>query len=267
MQNYSNVKLAFSGKQTIEETNFIDIVATVGRIELIPYEKKEVLYEVYLENPVALAKFNVSIDKLRNKIEIVLKHRNIIFSPFLNKALIKIYIPKIYKNGIVINAVSASVFGEGISVRHIDASCVSGSISLVDCSTETTFLSCVSGGIYVANSKANIFMAKNKSGSIKVKNIAFANQNVSETSIIAETISGKLELGLLDCYSKIDAKTTSGKITADFPKNYVYQQEFSTVSGKIKNNYDTTKHIGKVCSNAINRVKMSVISGDINLNQ
>lgn len=267
LSDYSNAVLAFSGKQPIEEVNLIDITATVGRIELIPYDEKEVLFEVYLDNPNSLAKFNVSIDKLHQKIEIVMKQRNIIFSGFLNRALMKIYIPSAYENGVVVNAVSASVFGKELNFRHLDASCISGNITFVNCNAASMFLSCVSGNIDVAGAKSNIIMVKNKSGSIRASELSFASKDINQTSITAKNISGKLELGLLDCYSKIEAKTISGSITANFPKNYVYQQEFSTVSGKIKNNYETTIHTGKTCNNTVNTVKMSVVSGNIILNQ
>lgn len=156
-----------------------------------------------------------------------------------------IYLPKQYQNELSLNSISGEVVMDELQLREIEAETVSGKISLDGAILERGFFKSTSGKIEI-NHYLGELRGETVSGHIAVVLAGL------EDEIAINSISGKINVVLpSDSSFELMAKSTSGKITNDFPM---------TINGKSKSNT-----LEGIVGKGEHDLELKTTSGDINI--
>jgi len=152
-----------------------------------------------------------------------------------------------FSNGYVEILIPYSMMRE--SPLEIDASSVSGSVSLKNVTASRTDISSTSGSVRAENSVSKTISAQSVSGSVKVESSECTDAHISSTSG-SVLFSGKAdELSLtstsgsvkayLDAMLKQDSrfKSMSGSVRLTLPDNDGFTMKYSSMSGSVSNRF------------------------------
>ncbi len=232
----SQQTLAYTACQNIDNIDNLIIHAIIGELELIPYDKNEILAEFYFEKSNYTINFDIKVVKMRNTVYVVLdKHDENCDVFCLTNVCTKVYIPREYNNKIYINGDSANCLIQDVNADELELNLNSGSVIAQKICSNKLFLTSVTGNIDIQTARSNDITLKTKSGMIKAENVSLKNDQLQNGLINISTISGEVVVFLKDNFKRIKINSVSGGVNLSVPSTYNFISNFSSVCGKIKN--------------------------------
>jgi lia operon protein LiaG len=182
-----------------------------------------------LKSEKALPKLITNLEGSKLKIEI--EYPKVLFSWAASDILLDIYIPRDYRDNVIIDAVSAEVDISNLDINNFQCKTVSGDLRIESLGSDNLTLKTTSGDVNLMDFTGNL-KADSVSGDIDVRYRVFDNN--------------------------IDVKTISGKVTIDLPQNAEFYLKTNTVSGEV-----VTKFLITIISfNKMNQLEGTVGTGD-----
>lgn len=131
-----------------------------------------------------------------------------------------------------VESVSAAVRVTGISAGEADVESVSGNISLNRLSAAELDLETVSGTLESVASAADRLTLESVSGKIELAG--------SYGQVRGSTVSGSMQIAPGAGVSAVDLESVSGSVTIDIPPEVGFFLEYSTVSGGVDTDFETS---------------------------
>lgn len=240
----------------VENVKSINIDSFKAKVNVIETDDNNVKIHIYgkiyskdnkLKNPVIELNDGKLIVKERNEPKIRIGINLNIGDWFgENKMIIDLFLPKVYKEKLMIESSSGDVIADSINLKDLDIDTFSGDIKINRITTDNAGLETSSGNIAVGD------ITNNKE--LKINTFS-GNQsfiNIKSETVYAETSSGNISLGSVDA-DKVEGNSFSGDIISKKIKGSVL--ELSTSSGNLIT--------GEAQSGKIN---CKTFSGDIKFN-
>lgn len=255
----------FSASRDLSATRTLDIDILLGEVEIVPSPDEQLKFEVYFYNPNHYSRYHVGADFSGDCLKLFLKRQSLFFDFFsLTKIFTRISVPTNYHGRLKFNGVSGSLYMQGISVQEIFANMVSGNAVYTNCESEIFSVESVSGNQTLNEIKSNRFSVNVKSGSVQAENLSLSSTEAHLSNVSIDSISGKINVQLLDSYDAVTINAISGNITLVVPCDWQYNLNSNTVSGKV-----TTTVINTLPSihpnQKVNELKIKTISGNIQI--
>jgi lia operon protein LiaG len=207
-------------------------------------------------------KINVSQDGSTLNID---QHRNSFFTVFYitNRSTINIAVPEKYEKDISINSKSGDISLNG------------------NYTFSKAFINKASGDLMADSITADTFSMKTASGDADISNLS-AEYDIDSASgdITVESLSGNGDLRMVSGNLNVDIakldgelkiETVSGESNIDFAKDVNAEISTGSVSGEVKSDFDMNfsgkNGSGTIGNSPYQKVKISTVSGDINLTQ
>ena len=260
--NTENYMVSFRDRNNFEG-NSIDEVKTFGidqlkeiyihsvssDVSVFSTDEEDIKIHFYgrsaLKSEKALPKLTTNLEGSKLKIEI--EYPKVLFYWAAADVLLDIYIPRDYRDNVIIDAVSADVDISNLDINNFQCKTVSGDLKIKSLGSDNLTLKTTSGEVNIMDFTGNL-KADLVSGDIDVRYRVFDN------NIDVKTISGKVEIDLpqnAEFYLKTN--TVSGKVIAKFP--------ITIISFDKKNQLEGTVGTGD------NRIIIDTVSGDIYINK
>ncbi len=199
-----------------------------------------------LKSEKALPKLITNLEGRKLKIEI--EYPKVIFYwAAAADVLLDIYIPRDYRDNVIIDAVSAEVDISNLDINNFQCKTVSGDLKIKSLGSDNLTLKTTSGDVNIMDFTGNL-KADSVSGDIDVRCRVFDN------NIDIKTISGKVEIGLpqnAEFYLKTN--TVSGEVVTKFP--------ITIISFNKMNQLEGTVGMGD------NSIIIDTVSGDIHISK
>ncbi len=201
-----------------------------------------------LKNPVIELKDGKLIVKERNEAKIQIGINLDIGDWFGdNKMKIDLFLPKTYKENLMIESSSGDVIADSINLKALDIDTFSGDIKINRVTSDTAVLETSSGNIAVGNIINN--------GELKINTFSGDQSfiEIKSKTVYAETSSGNISLGSVEA-EKVEGVSFSGDIISE--KIQGKEMELSTSGGNLIT--------GKAESG---KIKCETFSGNIKFNE
>ena len=166
-----------------------------------------------------------------NKLKIEIEYPKALFYWTAVDVVLDIYIPRDYRDNVVIDVVSADVDISNLDINDFRCKTVSGDLKMKSLGSDNLTLKTTSGEVNIIDFKGNL-KADSVSGDINVRYGVFDNN--------------------------IDVKTISGKVEIDLPQNAEFYLKTNTVSGEVVAKFPITI----ISFNKMNQLEGSVGAGD-----
>jgi lia operon protein LiaG len=198
-----------------------------------------------LKSEKALPKLITNLEGSKLKIEI--EYPKVLFSWAASDILLDIYIPRDYRDNVIIDAVSAEVDISNLDINNFQCKTVSGDLRIESLGSDNLTLKTTSGDVNLMDFTGNL-KADSVSGDIDVRYRVFDNN--------------------------IDVKTISGKVTIDLPQNAEFYLKTNTVSGEVVTKFPITiisfnkmNQLEGTVGTGDNSIIIDTVSGDIYINK
>ena len=198
-----------------------------------------------LKSEKALPKLITNLEGSKLKIEI--EYPKVLFSWAASDILLDIYIPRDYRDNVIIDAVSAEVDISNLDINNFQCKTVSGDLRIESLGSDNLTLKTTSGDVNLMDFTGNL-KADSVSGDIDVRYRVFDNN--------------------------IDVKTISGKVTIDLPQNAEFYLKTNTVSGEVVAKFPITiisfnkmNQLEGTVGTGDNSIIIDTVSGDIYINK
>ena len=175
---------------------------------------------------------------------------------------INISYPKIFSLGLFnMSILFLDIYIPSEFAKEVNAASISGDINIENFSGEKIKLKNTSGDIAVKSTKVSEIQTESISGDVYFEKV--------EGGLEVSTVSGEVNAGLISLIGDVLIKTTSGEIKLIIPSSSMFAFELDSISGDIKNNFDSKinfenersmqGNVGK----GINIIKITSVSGEI----
>lgn len=238
----------------MEDADILRIETVSADVNIIPSESGEI--RAVLHGTMVSSNKNnaakLEIDKTGQNISIKTKYPRRFFSfDEKERIYLDIYVPKNYTHELVIHGVSGNGKIEGMNLKSVEFTTISGNLSAQNISAEMKFKS-ESGDLTLYRNRGGI-NADTQSGNINVDYAIF--QNLVE----AKTVSGSITLYVPkeSCFD-LDFRTGSGKLNTDIPLKI---NSISKKSDEILHGVHCTKSDVKIVGN----INLSTNSGNLDI--
>jgi len=198
-----------------------------------------------LKSEKALPKLITNLEGSKLKIEI--EYPKVLFYWAAADVLLDIYIPRDYRDNVIIDAVSADVDISNLDINNFHCKTVSGDLKIKSLGSDNLTLKTTSGDVNIMDFTGNL-KADSVSGDINVRYRVFDNN--------------------------IDVKTISGKVKIDLPQNAEFYLKTNTVSGEVVTKFPITiisfnkmNQLEGAVGTGDNSIIIDTVSGDIYINK
>jgi lia operon protein LiaG len=198
-----------------------------------------------LKSEKALPKLITNLEGSKLKIEI--EYPKTSFSWAAADVLLDIYIPRDYRDNVIIDAVSADVDISNLDINNFQCKTVSGDLKIKSLGSDNLTLKTTSGDVNIMDFTGNL-KADSVSGDINVRYRVFDNN--------------------------IDVKTISGKVKIDLPQNAEFYLKTNTVSGEVVIkfpikiiSFNKMNQLEGAVGTGDNSIIIDTVSGDIYINK
>ena len=260
--NTENYMVSFRGRSDFEG-NSIDEVKTfdidqLGEIyihsvssdvSVFSTEEEDIKIHFYgrsaLKSEKALPKLITNLEGSKLKIEI--EYPKVLFYWAAADVLLDIYIPRDYRDNVIIDAVSADVDISNLDINNFKCKTVSGDLKIKSLGSDNLTINTASGDVNIVDF----------SGNLK-----------------ADLVSGDIDVGYRVFDNNVDIKTISGKVKIDLPQNAEFYLKTNTVSGEVVAKFPITiisfnkmNQLEGTVGTGDNSIIIDTVSGDIYLNK
>lgn len=244
--NTENYMINFRDRNNFEG-NSIDEVRTFGidqlkevyihtvssDVSVFPTDEEDIKIHFYgrsaLKSEKALPKLITNLKG--NKLKIEIEYPKVLFSWAAADVLLDIYIPRDYRDNVIIDVVSAEVDISNLDIDNFQCKTVSGDLKIKSLDSDNLTLKTVSGDVSIMNFTGNLK---------------------------ADLVSGDIDVGYKFFDNNVDIKTISGKVTIDLPQNAEFYLKTNTVSGEVVAKFPITM----ISFNKMNQLEGTVGTGD-----
>lgn len=244
--NTENYMINFRDRNNFEG-NSIDEVRTFGidqlkevyihtvssDVSVFPTDEEDIKIHFYgrsaLKSEKALPKLITNLKG--NKLKIEIEYPKVLFSWAAADVLLDIYIPRDYRDNVIIDVVSAEVDISNLDIDNFQCKTVSGDLKIKSLDSDNLTLKTVSGDVNIMNFTGNLK---------------------------ADLVSGDIDVGYKFFDNNVDIKTISGKVTIDLPQNAEFYLKTNTVSGEVVAKFPITM----ISFNKMNQLEGTVGTGD-----
>lgn len=244
--NTENYMINFRDRNNFEG-NSIDEVRTFGidqlkevyihtvssDVSVFPTDEEDIKIHFYgrsaLKSEKALPKLITNLKG--NKLKIEIEYPKVLFSWAAADVLLDIYIPRDYRDNVIIDVVSAEVDISNLDIDNFQCKTVSGDLKVKSLDSDNLTLKTVSGDVNIMNFTGNLK---------------------------ADLVSGDIDVGYKFFDNNVDIKTISGKVTIDLPQNAEFYLKTNTVSGEVVAKFPITM----ISFNKMNQLEGTVGTGD-----
>jgi len=198
-----------------------------------------------LKSEKAMPKLITNLEGSKLKIEI--EYPKALFYWTAADVVLDIYIPRNYRDNVIIDAVSADVDISNLDINNFQCKTVSGDLKIKSLGSDNLTLKTTSGEVNIMDFTGNL-KTDSVSGDINVRYRVFDN------NIDVKTISGKVEIDLpqnAEFYLKTN--TVSGEVVAKFPITIISFNKMNQLEGTV--------------GTGDNRIIIDTVSGDICINK
>lgn len=240
VNSYPNADKYLIGEGDIStEINDIDIDWISGNVIIEPYEGDSIkIVETASRKLTKDEEVRYFVDGTTLRIKFCKSGHRIL--GVLNK-IVTLKVPAdVYYSSIKTETVSANIDANALKANRVIFETVSGKVKISCNDVQTISAKTVSGGMEITS-------------------------NSLET-VAASSTSGKINITTKDA-SRIDASTVSGSVKLNIPFVLGYSLGFSTISGSLHNNTETTKDGNSyVSGNGFTKISVSTVSGSLTIN-
>ena len=233
----------------IDQLKEIYIHSVSSDVSVFSTDEEDVKIHFYgrsaLKSEKALPKLLAKLEGSKLKIEI--EYPKVLFSWAASDILLDIYIPRDYRDNVIIDAVSAEVDISNLDINNFQCKTVSGDLKIKSLGSDNLTLKTTSGDVNIMDFTGNL-KADSVSGDIDVRYRVFDNN--------------------------IDVKTISGKVTIDLPQNAEFYLKTNTVSGEVVTKFPITiisfnkmNQLEGTVGTGDNSIIIDTVSGDIYINK
>lgn len=244
--NTENYMINFRDRNNFEG-NSIDEVRTFGidqlkevyihtvssDVSVFPTDEEDIKIHFYgrsaLKSEKALPKLITNLKG--NKLKIEIEYPKVLFSWAAADVLLDIYIPRDYRDNVIIDVVSAEVDISNLDIDNFQCKTVSGDLKIKSLDSDNLTLKTVSGDVNIMNFTGNLK---------------------------ADLVSGDIDVGYKFFDNNVDIKTISGKVTIALPQNAEFYLKTNTVSGEVVAKFPITM----ISFNKMNQLEGTVGTGD-----
>ena len=198
-----------------------------------------------LKSEKALPKLITNLEGSKLKIEI--EYPKVLFYWAAADVLLDIYIPRDYRDNVIIDAVSAEVDISNLDINNFQCKTVSGDLRIKSLGSDNLTLKTTSGDVNIMDFTGNLK---------------------------ADSVSGDINVGYRVFDNNIDVKTISGKVKIDLPQNAEFYLKTNTVSGEVVAKFPITiisfnkmNQLEGTVGTEDNRIIVDTVSGNIYLNK
>ncbi len=233
----------------IDQLKEIYIHSVSSDVSVFSTDEEDIKIHFYgrsaLKSEKALPKLITNLEGSKLKIEI--EYPKVLFSWAASDILLDIYIPRDYRDNVIIDAVSAEVDISNLDINNFQCKTVSGDLKIKSLGSDNLTLKTTSGDVNLMDFTGNL-KADSVSGDIDVRYRVFDNN--------------------------IDVKTISGKVTIDLPQNAEFYLKTNTVSGEVVTKFPITiisfnkmNQLEGTVGTGDNSIIIDTVSGDIYINK
>ncbi len=218
----------------IDQLKEIYIHSVSSDVSVFSTDEEDIKIHFYgrsaLKSEKALPKLITNLEGRKLKIEI--EYPKVLFYwAAAADVLLDIYIPRDYRDNVIIDAVSAEVDISNLDINNFQCKTVSGDLKIKSLGSDNLTLKTTSGDVNIMDFTGNL-KADSVSGDIDVRYRVFDNN--------------------------IDIKTISGKVEIDLPQNAEFYLKTNTVSGEVVTKFPITI----ISFNKMNQLEGTVGTGD-----
>jgi lia operon protein LiaG len=261
--NTENYMINFRDRNNFEG-NSIDEVRTFGidqlkevyihtvssDVSVFPTDEEDIKIHFYgrsaLKSEKALPKLITNLKG--NKLKIEIKYPKVVFYwAATADVLLDIYIPRDYRDNVIIDVVSAEVDIGNLDINNFQCKTVSGDLKVKSLGSDNLTLKTTSGDVNIINFTGNLK---------------------------ADLVSGDIDVGYKFFDNNVDIKTISGKVTIDLPQNAEFYLKTNTVSGEVVAKFPITiisfnkmNQLEGTVGTGDNSIIIDTVSGDICINK
>ena len=260
--NTENYMVSFRDRNNFEG-NSIDEVKTFGidqlkeiyihsvssDVSVFSTDEEDIKIHFYgrsaLKSEKALPKLITNLEGSKLKIEI--EYPKVLFYWAAADVLLDIYIPRDYRDNVIIDAVSADVDISNLDINNFQCKTVSGDLKIKSLGSDNLTLKTTSGEVNIMDFTGNLK---------------------------ADLVSGDIDVGYRVFDNNIDVKTISGKVKIDLPQNAEFYLKTNTVSGEVVAKFPITiisfnkmNQLEGTVGTGDNRIIIDTVSGDIYINK
>ena len=260
--NTENYMVSFRDRNNFEG-NSIDEVKTFGidqlkeiyihsvssDVSVFSTDEEDIKIHFYgrsaLKSEKALPKLITNLEGSKLKIEI--EYPKVLFYWAAADVLLDIYIPRDYRDNVIIDAVSADVDISNLDINNFQCKTVSGDLKIKSLGSDNLTLKTTSGEVNIMDFTGNLK---------------------------ADLVSGDIDVGYRVFDNNIDVKTISGKVKIDLPQNAEFYLKTNTVSGEVVTKFPITiisfnkmNQLEGTVGTGDNRIIVDTVSGNIYLNK
>ncbi len=234
----------------IDQLKEIYIHSVSSDVSVFSTDEEDIKIHFYgrsaLKSEKALPKLITNLEGSKLKIEI--KYPKAVFYwAAAADVLLDIYIPRDYRDNVIIDAVSAEVDISNLDINNFQCKTVSGDLKIKSLGSDNLTLKTTSGDVNIMDFTGNL-KADSVSGDIDVRCRVFDN------NIDIKTISGKVEIGLpqnAEFYLKTN--TVSGEVVTKFPITIISFNKMNQLEGTV--------------GTGDNSIIIDTVSGDIHISK
>jgi Uncharacterized conserved protein len=178
-----------------------------------------------------------------------------------NNIKLDIYIPKSFNKDVKIKNITGSVNIENITLNNLDIDTTTGKITLDKLSVNNFAASCTTGSIDINDADTKETKIRLTTGSAKIDNFS-GNINVKGTT-------GGIDISYKKFDNDIDAVVTTGSIVLDLPEKSEFKLNAHTTTGKISCNFplniqeNSKNNLIGTSGNSDNSINLDVTTGSI----
>lgn len=257
-------KLVNSKKISGEAVNEVYIDYGSDNIRIYESDSSDILIKEYLRTNNRSAK--ADIEETKGKVSIKAGRRKNHFFSFGVSSHVDVYLPKEYKESLIINNKSGSIkLDTYFELKSIKTNQKSGSLKINQLKAEEMTFNVTSGSISGEEIEAKEIIANSNSGSIKLNKV-IGNANM-------KTTSGSIKTSFKSIDSFVNTETTSGSIKLGLPKNLSFELVAKVNSGSIRTDFDDElsksdkKVSGTIGTGELKSITAKATSGSIKINQ
>lgn len=233
----------------IDQLKEIYIHSVSSDVSVFSTDEEDIKIHFYgrsaLKSEKALPKLITNLEGSKLKIEI--EYPKVLFSWAAADVLLNVYIPRDYRDNVIIDAVSAEVDISNLDINNFQCKTVSGDLKIKSLGSDNLTLKTTSGDVNIMDF----------TGSLK-----------------ADSVSGDINVRYRVFDNNIDVKTISGKVTIDLPQNAEFYLKTNTVSGEVVTKFPITiisfnkmNQLEGTVGTGDNSIIIDTVSGDIYINK
>ena len=233
----------------IDQLKEIYIHSVSSDVSVFSTDEEDIKIHFYgrsaLKSEKALPKLITNLEGSKLKIEI--EYPKVLFYWAAADVLLDIYIPRDYRDNVIIDAVSADVDISNLDINNFQCKTVSGDLKIKSLGSDNLTLKTTSGEVNIMDFTGNLK---------------------------ADLVSGDINVGYRVFDNNIDVKTISGKVKIDLPQNAEFYLKTNTVSGEVVTKFPITiisfnkmNQLEGTVGTGDNRIIVDTVSGNIYLNK